>query len=113
MGRLQNNPSIGWVHPKSTHVCPLAWGNKMHMVNWNPFRHLFWGCVCVCYAVDVASFLSANSWQLVAKENPVGFIQRIFMKKKVPNLHNNLDNNFQQVAKIKKLLINYSFVGSL
>jgi hypothetical protein len=28
MGRLQNNPSIGWVHPKSTHVHPLAWGNK-------------------------------------------------------------------------------------
>jgi hypothetical protein len=28
MGRLQNNPSIGWVHPKSTHVCPLAWGNN-------------------------------------------------------------------------------------
>jgi hypothetical protein len=28
MGRPQNNPSIGWVHPKSTHVHPLAWGNK-------------------------------------------------------------------------------------
>jgi hypothetical protein len=57
MGRLQNNPSIGWVppkttfifwrrnltsrwvdfktthqldgcHPKSTHACPIAWGNK-------------------------------------------------------------------------------------
>jgi hypothetical protein len=29
MGRFQNNPSIGWVHPKSTHdVRPLAWGNK-------------------------------------------------------------------------------------
>ncbi len=28
MGRLQNNPSIGWVHPKSTHACLLAWGNK-------------------------------------------------------------------------------------
>jgi hypothetical protein len=28
MGRLQNNPSIGWVHPKSTHTHPLAWGNK-------------------------------------------------------------------------------------
>jgi hypothetical protein len=28
MSRLQNNPSIGWVHPKSTHACPLAWGNK-------------------------------------------------------------------------------------
>jgi len=26
MGRLQNNPSIGWVHPKSTHAHPLAWG---------------------------------------------------------------------------------------
>ncbi len=28
MGRFQNNPSIGWVHPKSTHACPLAWANK-------------------------------------------------------------------------------------
>jgi hypothetical protein len=28
MDRLQNNPPIGWVHPKSTHACPLAWGNK-------------------------------------------------------------------------------------
>jgi len=28
MGRLQNNPSIAWVHPKSAHACPLAWGNK-------------------------------------------------------------------------------------
>jgi len=29
MGRLQNSPSIGWVHPKSTHYArPLAWGNK-------------------------------------------------------------------------------------
>jgi hypothetical protein len=30
MGRLQNNPSIGWVHPKSTHAHPLAWGNNYH-----------------------------------------------------------------------------------
>jgi len=28
MGRFQNNPSIGWVHPKSTHAHPLACGNK-------------------------------------------------------------------------------------
>ncbi len=28
MGRLQNNPSIRWVHPKSTHAHPLTWGNK-------------------------------------------------------------------------------------
>jgi alpha-amylase/alpha-mannosidase (GH57 family) len=29
MGRFQNNPSIGRVHPKSTHdVYPLPWGNK-------------------------------------------------------------------------------------
>ncbi len=26
MGRLKNNPSIGWVHPKSKHAC--AWGNR-------------------------------------------------------------------------------------
>ncbi len=28
MGRFHNNPSIGWVHTKSTHVHPLAWGNN-------------------------------------------------------------------------------------
>jgi hypothetical protein len=28
MGRLQNNPSIGWVHPKSTHAHPLTWGSN-------------------------------------------------------------------------------------
>jgi hypothetical protein len=28
MGRLQNDPSIGWVRPKSTHGLPLAWDNK-------------------------------------------------------------------------------------
>jgi hypothetical protein len=28
MGRLQNNPSIGWVNPKSTHTHPLAWTDK-------------------------------------------------------------------------------------
>ncbi len=28
MGRFQNNPLTGWVHPKSTHVHPLAWGNN-------------------------------------------------------------------------------------
>jgi hypothetical protein len=26
--RLQNNPSIAWVHPKFTNAHPLAWGNK-------------------------------------------------------------------------------------
>jgi hypothetical protein len=29
MDKIQNNPSIGWVHPKSTHARPLAWGNKI------------------------------------------------------------------------------------
>jgi hypothetical protein len=28
MGRLQNNPSIGWVHPKSTHARLSDCGNK-------------------------------------------------------------------------------------
>ncbi len=27
IGRLPNNPRIGWVHPESTHAGPLAWGN--------------------------------------------------------------------------------------
>ncbi len=26
MGTLQNNQSIGWMHPNSTHARPLAWG---------------------------------------------------------------------------------------
>ncbi len=25
---FKNNPSIGWVHPKSTDACPLSWANK-------------------------------------------------------------------------------------
>ncbi len=28
MGRFQNNPSMRWVQPKSTHARPLAWGNN-------------------------------------------------------------------------------------
>jgi hypothetical protein len=28
MGGFQNNPSIGWLHPKSTHAHPLAGANK-------------------------------------------------------------------------------------
>jgi len=28
MGRFQNNPSIGWLHPKSTHAHPLVGANK-------------------------------------------------------------------------------------
>jgi hypothetical protein len=40
MGRLQNNQSTGWVHPKSTHARPLAWANK----NLNVFSFGFtWG----------------------------------------------------------------------
>jgi hypothetical protein len=32
MGRLQNNPSIGRVHPKSTHARPLAWDNHNKII---------------------------------------------------------------------------------
>jgi hypothetical protein len=28
MARIQKTPSIAWVHQKSTHGCPLSWGNK-------------------------------------------------------------------------------------
>jgi hypothetical protein len=28
MGRFQNNPSIGWLHPKFVHAHPLTWANK-------------------------------------------------------------------------------------
>jgi hypothetical protein len=28
MGRFQNNPSLGWLHPKFAHAHPLAWANK-------------------------------------------------------------------------------------
>jgi hypothetical protein len=31
MGRFQNNPSTRWVHPKLTHACPLAWGNRKYL----------------------------------------------------------------------------------
>jgi hypothetical protein len=47
------------------------------------FNLIFLGLCVLC---SVASFFSANSWQLVTKENPVGFIQRIFMKKKSAKL---------------------------
>jgi hypothetical protein len=33
MGGLQNNPSIGWVQPKSTHARSLAWGNNNTLCN--------------------------------------------------------------------------------
>jgi hypothetical protein len=33
MGRFQNNSSIGWVHPKFAHACPLAWCNKKMQKN--------------------------------------------------------------------------------
>jgi hypothetical protein len=33
MCRLQNNPSIEWAHPKSTHAHPLTWGNKNNTLN--------------------------------------------------------------------------------
>ncbi len=44
--RLQNNPSIGWVHPKFTHARPLASGNKKKLQS----------CVNVafCLKVDLA-----------------------------------------------------------
>jgi hypothetical protein len=41
MGRLQNNPSIGWVHPKSTHAHSLAWGNKNMRVTNFPLLQKF------------------------------------------------------------------------
>jgi len=41
MGRLQNNPSIGWVHPKSTHARPLKEPN--HVPEQNQF--VFLTCV--------------------------------------------------------------------
>jgi hypothetical protein len=40
MGRLQNNPSIRWVHPKSTHAHPLAWGNNNIEIDINNDRLL-------------------------------------------------------------------------
>jgi hypothetical protein len=43
MGRLQNNPSIGWVHPKSTHAHPLAWGNNHdHPVDGLAIQFCYW-----------------------------------------------------------------------
>jgi hypothetical protein len=40
MGRLQNNPSIIWVHPKSTHAHPLTWGNNKIEIDINNDRLL-------------------------------------------------------------------------
>ncbi len=49
MGRLQNNPSIGWVHPKSTHAHPLAWGNKKgNIKTWQIFVNVLGGHITLC-----------------------------------------------------------------
>jgi hypothetical protein len=37
MGRLQNNPSIGWVNPKSTHAHPLTGAIKNLNTNLEPY----------------------------------------------------------------------------
>ncbi len=42
MGRFQNNPSIGWAHPKSTHAHSLALGNKKNIVN--NINVILWTC---------------------------------------------------------------------
>jgi hypothetical protein len=41
MARVQNNPSIGWVHPKSAHVHPLTWGQKNFFTLWIPLKEGF------------------------------------------------------------------------
>jgi hypothetical protein len=33
MGRLQDSPSTGWVHPKSTHAQPLPWANNKKLTH--------------------------------------------------------------------------------
>jgi hypothetical protein len=42
MGKLQNNPSIEWVQPKSTHVHPLTWGNQKMEENQLFHNSNFW-----------------------------------------------------------------------
>jgi len=59
MGRLQNNPSIRWVHQKSTHACLLGWGNKKMCNNFGvleflvsrvELNNIFWIFVILIYS---------------------------------------------------------------
>jgi hypothetical protein len=52
MGKLQNNPSIEWVHPKSTLTPPLAWGNKKS-------RHF---SACWAFPMAAWNFYFQNCW---------------------------------------------------
>jgi len=52
MGKLQNYPSIGWVHPTSTHACTLARGHKkprVHTASPDWLQELF--CLYVLFAI--------------------------------------------------------------
>jgi hypothetical protein len=63
MGRVENNPSIGWVHPKSTHDCPLNWviqNLKKKFGVWFP-------CKCASIAI---SFENNGIWMLILSVNP-------------------------------------------
>jgi hypothetical protein len=58
MGRLQNNPSIGWVHPKSTHARPLAWGNKKgNIKTWQLFVNVLGGHITLCKISSMVTYV--------------------------------------------------------
>jgi hypothetical protein len=86
MGKLQNNPSIGWVHPKSTHVHPLGWGNKNicntfgvleFLVSRVELDNIFWIFAILIYSSQhnlykyyeeyVVSFVCGGPWWSMSK----------------------------------------------
>ncbi len=75
MGGFQNNPSIGWVHPKSTHARPLDWGNNKTKQHWLLERERerarereagdLWPFALVCFVKTVPLVVGAEKTLLV------------------------------------------------
>jgi hypothetical protein len=61
MGRFQNNPSIGCVHPKSTHAHPLAWGNKKKQGTLSACLGLHIGCTKFLFPKEFVTIFGVAS----------------------------------------------------
>jgi len=74
---FKNNPTIGWVHPKVLHACPLAWANKLTCkpitlsiqptFNFStpiPAQKVFPQCLCRTESIIIITFF--QSWALHA-----------------------------------------------
>ncbi len=67
MGRFQNYPSMGWVHPKCTHAHPLAWGNnKTTFIFRKKKKH---ETLSICWQ-NALTFQIANSFSFLSSKIP-------------------------------------------